>query len=201
MPQKISSKSWLLKSWHICRTHLIWKKNWSSSSATSNLASSGTNSRVVFDWEIRISILQSGFWILQLNAKSKNRSPFEFLWSTSSPKLSKFHPPSPCPPPPPPPPIHPNSKAWLLRIQINNLLHCIFNKTLKKANFANQPFIRCSKRTDLPLKIQALKTPWGGIGDWTIKRVVLKRDKEYGHMSFEGEDLTKYRVKHYHKHF
>ena len=26
MPQIITSKSWLLKSWHICRIHLIWKK-------------------------------------------------------------------------------------------------------------------------------------------------------------------------------
>ena len=192
-----------MKSWHICRTHLIWKKNWSSSSAISNLASSGTNSRVVFDWEIRISILQSGFWILQLNAKNylktdRPSSSYDQLHLSNS---QNFTHPAPSSPPPLPPPIHPNSKAWLLRIQINNLLHCTFNKTLKKANFANKPFIRCWKRTDLPLKIKALKTPWGGIGDWTIKRVVLKRDKQYRHMRFEGEDLTKYRVKHYHKHF
>ena len=29
-------------------------------------------------------------------------------------------------------PPHPNSKAWQLRIQINNLLNCTFNKTLKR---------------------------------------------------------------------
>ena len=61
LPKIISSKPWLLKSWHMCRTHLIWKKKWSSSSAIGNLASSGTNSRVALDWEIRISILKPAF--------------------------------------------------------------------------------------------------------------------------------------------
>ena len=127
LPKIISSKSWLLKSWHMCRTHLIWKKNWSSSSAISNLASSGTNSRVALDWEIRISILKSSFWILQSHTKSENGS-----WSllvlminfiSKNPKLSPT----------------PKSKAWLLSIQINNLLHCTFNKTLKKANLQINP--------------------------------------------------------------
>ena len=70
LPKIISSKSWLLKSWHMCRTHLIWKKNWSSSSAISNLASSGTNFRVALDWEIQISIYPHfGFcnWTRNLN--------------------------------------------------------------------------------------------------------------------------------------
>ena len=71
----------------------------------------------------------------------------------------------------------PKSKALLLRIQINNFLHCTFNKTLKKGQFANKPFIRCWKRTGLPLKIKALKIPKGW--DWTIERVVHRPDKQY----------------------
>ena len=196
MPQIISSKSWLLKSWHICRTHLIWKKkliifisNQQSCFFRDKLYGCIRLGNPDLDFEIRISDFA-------IKRKIQKRISLLVLIINFISQTLKISPTLP-----PPPPNHPNSKAWLLRIQINNLLHCTFNKTLKKANFANKPFIRCWKRTDLPLKIKALNTPWRGIGDWTIKRVVLKRDKQYGQMSFEGENLTKYRVKHYHKHF
>ena len=121
------------------------KKNWSSSSAISNLTSSGTICRVTIDpdsdYEIWISdfTIEHEIWkqisllVLMINFFSQNLK----LLST------------------------PKSKAWLLRIQINNFLHCTFNKTLKKGQFANKPVIRCGKHTCLPLKIKALKTPRG----------------------------------------
>ena len=49
-----------------------------------------------------------------------------------SSSYDQFHPPNSQSFTHPPHPPHPNSKAWQLRIQINNLLNCTFNKTLKR---------------------------------------------------------------------
>ena len=120
MPKIISSKSWLLKSSHICRTHLSWEKklitfisNQQSCFFRDKLEGCVRLGNPDLDFEIRLSDFaieheirkRISLLVLIINFMSQNLKPT------------------------------PKSKAWLPSIQINNLLH----STFKKANLQIKP--------------------------------------------------------------
>ena len=120
----ISSKSRLLKSWHIRRTHLIWKKIDHLHQQSANLTSSGTISRITIDQDLGYKNWISDFTIEHEIRKWISLLVLMINFISQNLKIS-----------PTPTPLGANHTNK----QVCYNVHCTVIKTLKKTNLQINP--------------------------------------------------------------
>ena len=126
LPKIISSKSWLLKSWHMCRTHLIWKKKIDHLHQQSAILLHQAQTLGV------LSIGKSGFWYWYPHFGFCNRTrnlntdlPSSSYDQLLLPKSQTF--------------THSQVKGLATKYTNKQYLLLHFYKTLKKANLQINP--------------------------------------------------------------